>query len=93
MEVYIVDLENVRRVDQKLSEIVELLMQMDQKIAAETARNTAGYLIALLADIGALNPNQSITAAAMEHINHIELEVATLRRQLEDCAGGPQIGA
>lgn len=87
MEVYLIDLEGVKKVDQKLGEIVELLVQMDQKLAAETARSTASYLIALLADIGALNPNQSITATALEHIADIELEVCTLRRQLEDCAG------
>ena len=93
MVLYLVDLDNVKKVDQKLSEIVDLLVQMDQKLAAETARNTAGYLIALLADIGALNPNSSITAAAMEHINQIELEVSTLRMQLEECsdnAGGQE---
>ncbi len=74
-----------KKIEQKTSEMVQILVEMDQRKAAEVAHDTSAFFLAFLADIGALNPNIRIALVALEHIADIEMQIAMIKRQLQDC--------
>jgi hypothetical protein len=85
MKAFIGDTPEAGKVDQKISELVEILVSMDQRYAADCARGTASFLIAFLADIGVMNPNLKVASAALEHIGDLEFELMSIRNQIQDC--------
>lgn len=93
MKSFFVDSEDAGKIDQKVGELVELLVRLDQRYAADCARGTASFLIAFLADIGAMNPNLKIAAMALEHIGDLEFELLSIKSQLQHGSVGIPIPA
>ncbi len=69
-----------------LTAIVDLLIQMDQRIAATVAREFAANLISLVADIGAMNPNPKVASGALENILDLQIETEGLKQGLLEAA-------